>query len=387
MKAMILAAGKGTRVRPITYEIPKPMIPLVRKPVMEYIVEHLVSHGVDQLVVNLSHLPGSIEDYFRDGDRWGCSIAYSHEGKLVDGRFVGTALGSAGGLKKIQDFSGFFDDTFLVVCGDAVTDFDVGKVLEFHRSRGALATIVLKEVPLSDVHKYGVVELDESGRILKFQEKPKPEEAASTMINTGIYMFEPEVLDHIPSGVEYDIGGQLFPALAAMSAPFYGLSLPFQWVDIGSVADYWNATHLVLSGQLQGISLPGREIAPGVRAGINLCLELDEIEIVPPVYIGSGTFIGNGARIEGPSVIGANCRIEGGAVIRRCIVDDHIRIGELADISGKIIFGRNYIDPSGHYLDVEEADVGWIITDARKDIVMSDTHAMLYELGRQARDR
>ena len=382
MKAMILAAGQGTRVRPITYDIPKPMIPLVRKPIMEYIVEHLTSHGVDQIVINVSHLPGAIERYFRDGDRWGCQIAYSYEGRIIDGKFVGAALGSAGGLKKVQDFSGFFNDTFLVTCGDALMDFDLGKVLEFHRSRGALATIVLKDVPRAEVHRYGVVATDASGRILQFQEKPNPEDAVSTTINSGIYMFEPAVFKYIPSGVEYDIGGQLFPALAAAGAPFYGLSLPFQWVDIGSIPDYWAATRLVLSGQVEGVSLPGREIAPGVRAGINLRLDLKTVAITPPVYLGSGTFIGDGARLEGPTVIGANCVIEGGAVLRQCLIDDHIRIGDIANISEKMIFGGNYIDPSGHYLDLRDADMEWLVSDARTEITMSETHLLLRDLAR-----
>ena len=164
-------------------------------------------------MINLSYLPGAIENYFRDGTRWGCQIAYSYEGRIVDGKFVGSALGSAGGLKKVQDFSNFFDDTFLVVCGDALIDLDVGKLREFHRSRGAVATIALKEVPLSEVYRYGVVAVDETGRILRFQEKPRPEEAVSTTVNTGIYMFDPAVFEFIPSGVEYDIGGQLLPAL------------------------------------------------------------------------------------------------------------------------------------------------------------------------------
>jgi mannose-1-phosphate guanylyltransferase len=383
MKAMILAAGQGTRVRPITYDIPKPMIPLVRKPVIEYIIEHLTAHGVDQIVINLSHLPGAIEKYFRDGDRWGCQLAYSYEGRIVDGKFVGSALGSAGGLKKVQDFSGFFDDTFLVVCGDALMDFDVGEVLEFHRSRGAMATIALKDVPRSEVHRYGVVVTEDRGRILQFQEKPKPEEAISTTINTGIYMFEPAVFEYIPSHVEYDIGGQLFPALAAAAAPFYGIPLSFQWVDIGSIPDYWRATRLVLSGQVKGISLPGQEIAPGVHAGINLRINLNTVEITPPIYIGSSTFIGDGVKIEGPTVIGANCVIEAGAVVKQCVIDDHIKIGDVADISEKIIFSGNYIDPSGNYLDLKEADVDWVISDARKEITMSETHLMLRKLARE----
>lgn len=384
MKAMILAAGMGTRVRPITYGVPKPMITLLRKPVMEYIIEHLTSYGVDQIVINLSYLPETIEHYFRDGDRWGCQIAYSYEGRIVEGRFIGTALGSAGGLKKVQEFSGFFDDTFLVVCGDAIVDFDIAKLKEFHQSKGALATILLKDVPRTEVQRYGVVGTDDSGKIVKFQEKPKPEDACSTTVNTGIYMFEPAVLDYIPSGEEYDIGGQLFPSLTASAAPFYGMALPFQWVDIGSISDYWTATRLVLLGQIRGISVPGREIGPGVRTGINLRFNPETATISPPVYIGSGSWIGNRVTIEGPTVIGAGCVIEDGAVIRQCLIDDHIRISGVANISEKIVSGGNYIDPKGHYLDIQEADVEWVIADARKDVTLSETHMLLRELARQA---
>ena len=161
MKAMILAAGKGTRVRPITHVLPKPMIPLVRKPVMEFLVEHLKAHGVKQIMVNTSHLAPVIEEYFRDGDRFGVQMAYSFEGDLIGGQIEGKAIGSAGGMKKIQDFSGFFDETFVVLCGDALVDVDFAEVLRFHRDRKSIATLVLRDVPPEDVSKYGVVQTDD----------------------------------------------------------------------------------------------------------------------------------------------------------------------------------------------------------------------------------
>ncbi len=194
MKAMILAAGKGTRVRPITHVLPKPMIPLVRKPVMEFLVEHLRAHGIKKIMVNTSHLAPVIEEYFRDGDRFGVQMAYSFEGDLIGGQIEGKAIGSAGGMKKIQDFSGFFDETFVVLCGDALVDVDFAEVLRFHRERKSIATLVLRDVPPEEVSKYGVVQTDDSGRILQFQEKPTREQAVSSTINTGIYIFEPEIL-------------------------------------------------------------------------------------------------------------------------------------------------------------------------------------------------
>lgn len=216
---MILAAGKGTRVRPITHTIPKPMIPILQKPVMEFLLELLRQHGFDQIMVNVSHLAEEIESYFRDGQRFGVQIAYSFEGNIVDGDLVGKALGSAGGLKKIQEFNPFFDDTFVVLCGDALIDLDLTTAVKLHREKGAIATIITKTVPQELVSSYGVVVTDDNGKILTFQEKPAVEEALSTEINTGIYIFEPEVIDYIPSGQEYDLGGDLFPKLVDSGLP------------------------------------------------------------------------------------------------------------------------------------------------------------------------
>jgi len=211
MKAMILAAGKGTRVRPITYTIPKPMIPILQKPVMEFLLDLLKHHGFDQIMVNVSHLANEIEGYFRDGQRFGVELAYSFEGRIEDGKLVGDALGSAGGMKKIQEFSPFFDDTFVVLCGDALIDLDLTEALRRHKEKGAIATIIMKSVPIKQVPSYGVVVTDESGRIKSFQEKPKVEEALSTDINTGIHIFEPEIFNYIPAGMEYDIGRRPVP--------------------------------------------------------------------------------------------------------------------------------------------------------------------------------
>ncbi|MGB0712687.1 MAG: sugar phosphate nucleotidyltransferase [Gammaproteobacteria bacterium] len=386
MKAMILAAGKGTRVRPITNTIPKPMIPLLRKPLMESIVEHLRGHGIRDIMVNTSWLASVIEQYFGDGQQLGVNLGYSFEGRMEGDEVVGEALGSAGGMKKIQDFSGFFDETFIVVCGDAWIDLDVTAVYEFHKSRGAIATIVLKEVPPEETYKYGVVATDDDGRILQFQEKPAPEEAVSNTINTGIYVFEPEIFDHIPSGQEYDIGGELFPDITAKGLPFYGMSIPFQWVDIGSLPDLWTGTREVLNGEIEGYPIPGREIAPGIRTGINVRMDLDKVNITPPVYIGSSTEIQDGATIVGPSQIGANCVVEGGAVLNQCIVDDYTRISRITELNEKILFGDHCITPQGEAFDIKEMDIGFALDDARKNLEMSELHKLIFELA-ESKDR
>jgi mannose-1-phosphate guanylyltransferase len=379
MKAMILAAGKGTRVRPITHVLPKPMIPLVRKPVMEFLVEHLKAHDIKQIMVNTSHLAPVIEEYFRDGDRFGVQMAYSFEGDLIDGQIEGKAIGSAGGMKKIQDFSGFFDETFVVLCGDALVDIDFAQVLRFHRDRKSIATLVLRDVPPDDVSKYGVVQTDASGRIVRFQEKPARDQAVSSTINTGIYVFEPEIFQYIPSGVEFDIGGQLLPELVRNGQSIFGITLPFAWLDIGSVPDYWEATGLLLRGKVTGFTMPGNEVRPGVHCGINVRVAWDRVRIEGPVYIGSSTSVGDGATIIGPTVIGSGCVIQPGALLRECILADYTRISSVAVLEQKLIFGSKCIDPSGRYLDIEESQIRWLVDDARNKEDLSESELLLFE--------
>ncbi len=368
MKAMILAAGKGTRVRPITYTIPKPMIPILQKPVMEFLVELLRQHGFDEIMVNVSHLANEIENYFRDGQRFGVHIAYSFEGRIDEGQLIGEALGSAGGMRRIQDFNPFFDGTFVVLCGDALIDLDLTEAVQWHRKKGSIATVIMKSVPREEVSSYGVVVTDEDGRIKAFQEKPRVEEALSTNINTGIYIFEPEVLKYIPSGVEYDIGSQLFPHLVEIGAPFYGLTMNFQWVDIGKVPDYWRAIRGVLLGEVKNVGIPGHQAAPGVYTGINVAVNWDKVEIQGPVYIGGMTRIEDGAKIVGPTYIGPNCCICSGATVENSVIFEYSRLGQGARLVDKLVFGRYCIDKTGERIDLEAAALDWLITDARKTL-------------------
>ncbi|MGJ3247320.1 MAG: sugar phosphate nucleotidyltransferase [Elainellaceae cyanobacterium] len=366
MKAMILAAGKGTRVRPITYTIPKPLIPILQKPVMEFLLELLRQHGFDQIMVNVSHLANEIEGYFRDGQRFGVQIAYSFEGRIEDGELIGEALGSAGGMKRIQEFKPFFDDTFIVLCGDALIDLDLSSAVKWHREKGAIATIVMKPVPREEVSSYGVVVTDENGLIKTFQEKPSVEEAKSTDINTGIYIFEPEIFDYIPSGEKFDIGGDLFPRLVESNAPFYGVSMDFEWVDIGKVPDYWHAIRGVLAGEVKNVQIPGTEVRPGVYTGLNVAVDWDKVEIQGPVYIGGMTRIDDGAKIIGPTMIGPSCHICGGATIDNSVIFEYSRIGPGALLANKLVFGRYCVDKTGASVDVQAAALDWLITDTRQ---------------------
>ena len=371
MKAMILAAGKGTRVRPITHTIPKPMIPILQKPVMEFLLELLREHGFTEIMVNVSHLAEEIENYFRDGQRFGVEIAYSFEGRIEDGELIGDAMGSAGGLKKIQNFQRFFDDTFVVLCGDALVDLDLTEAVKRHKAKGALASLITKRVPRDQVSSYGVVVTDEEGRVRSFQEKPEVDEAASDMINTGIYIFEPEVLDFVPSDQPFDIGSDLFPKLVAAGAPFYALPMEFEWVDIGKVPHYWQAIRSVLQGQVRQVKIPGKQVRPGIYAGLNVAANWDQINVTGPIYVGGMTKIEDGATIIGPAMIGPNCHICEDATIDNSIIFDYSRIGAGVRLVEKLVFGRYCVDRNGDHFDLQEAALDWLITDVRRQDVVS----------------
>lgn len=377
MKAMILAAGKGTRVRPLTHEMPKPMIPIMGKPVMEYLVELLAKHGVEEIMVNLSHLPQRIEQYFGDGQRFGVQIGYSFEGHIQDNEVIPFALGSAGGMRKIQDFGGFFDETTVVLCGDAIIDLDIAAAVEEHKRCGALVSLVAKEVPWEEVSSYGVVVADENGRITSFQEKPSVEEAKSNLINTGIYIFEPEALDLIPSGQMFDIGSDLFPLLVEKGLPFHALRHDFNWIDIGKVSDYWEVMQRVMRGEVEGISIPGREVRPGVWVGLNVRIDWRNTRIEGPAYIGSGSCIESGCQILGPTWIGHGCHLHEGVKMSRSVIFEHTRVRAGAEFDEQIVVGEYCVSKHGKTVHTEEVGIEWIWCDARVADLMRHPQAAM----------
>lgn len=347
MKGMILAAGKGTRVRPITQQIPKPMIPILGKPVMESMIELFSQHNIRKIMINTSHLSEVIEDYFGDGHHFNVQLSYSFEGESVDGKYVNKALGSAGGMKKIQNFSGFFDETFVVVCGDAWIDVDLSEAVKQHHKLGGIATIITKKMPLHEVEKYGVVVTNDKKMVTNFQEKPKKEEALSQQVNAGIYIFEPAIFDYIPEDEEYDIGSQLFPKLVDLQVPFYAIDMNFLWLDVGNISDIWEVTRDILDGKVPSYRIPGTQVKAGVWLGINSVVDLSKCEIVPPVVIGSGCEIFDGAKIIGPVLIGANCVVAGTSVIQESLIFDYIQIHENENVQHQTIFGNYCIDHDG----------------------------------------
>lgn len=349
-KGMILAAGQGTRVRPLTRDVPKPMVPILGKPVMEYLIEHLARHGITEIMVNVAWHHQKIEEYFGDGSRWGVQIGYSYEGVRDHGDILPRPMGSAGGIRRIQDFSGFFDETVLVLCADALIDLDITAAIAQHKANGAIASLVAMEVPLADVQSYGVVLTDADGLIQSFQEKPTPAEAKSTLASTGIYIFEPAVLNLVPANTVYDIGSQLFPQLVAQRMPFFAQNCQFNWIDIGRVSDYWAVLQRVLRGEVDSMKMPGREVKPGVWVGLNTSIPWPHVQIEGPVYIGSSVRVEPGATIIGPTWVGHGSHIRTGAKVVRSVLFEYTRIAADMRFTDMIVSPHYCVDRHGETL-------------------------------------
>jgi mannose-1-phosphate guanylyltransferase/mannose-1-phosphate guanylyltransferase/phosphomannomutase len=318
---MVLAAGLGTRLRPLTYEITKPMVPVLDRPVMAHIVDLLDRHGFDEVIANLHYFPDSIREYF--GDR----LSYRFEEEL---------LGTAGGVRNCADFFG--DDTFLVISGDALTDIDLTRFVARHREAGGVATLAVKQV--SDTREYGVVLHDADGRITGFQEKPPPEEALSDLGNCGIYLFEPAIFDYFPARPFVDWAHDVYPTLLENDVPFHIHEIGDEyWNDVGSLAELRQGTFDALAGELQ-LQLSGDEIAPGVRVAGGARLPASA-HVEGPAWIGQDAVVGEGVRLQGPVVIGDGARIGERSQLRETIVlpgtevaADGILIGAIAGHAG-----------------------------------------------------
>ena len=315
MKAMVLAAGLGTRLRPLTYEITKPMVPVLDRPVMEHILDLLSRHGFGEVIANLHYFPDSIREYF--GDR----LQYRVEEEL---------LGTAGGVRACRSFFG--DDAFLVISGDALTDIDLGALAARHRSTGGIATLAVKQVP--DTSEYGVVLHDGDGRITGFQEKPAPEEALSDLGNCGIYVFDPAIFDYFPERPSVDWAKDVFPVLLEKDVPFHIHEVSEYWNDVGSLAELRQGTFDALAGGLH-LEVEGEELSPGVVVAGPSPLQQDT-EIEGPAWIGRDVRIGAGVRLMGPIVLGDGVIVGDGAQLRESIVFPGSEIAAEAILIGAI---------------------------------------------------
>ena len=326
MKAIIMAGGEGTRLRPLTCTMPKPMARILNRPVMEHILLLLRKHGILDIGVTLMYMPEKIREYFGDGSDWGVRLTYFLEE---------TPLGTAGSVKNAEDF---LEDDFLVISGDALTDADLSAFLAFHREKEAEASLLIKpmDVPL----EYGVVVTDKEGRITRFLEKPSWSQVLSDTVNTGIYLLKPSALalcDKFPCDFSKDI----FPRLLSEGRRLFGFTSKEYWCDIGDLDAYRHCHYDVLSGKLRTEEGACR-LSDGVYAEEGAIIE-NGAQIVPPVFIGRGARIKSGARIDAYSVIGEGTVVESGASIKRSVLYDHVTVGKNAEVRGSILLSRSYI--------------------------------------------
>lgn len=322
IKAMVLAAGAGTRLRPLTYETPKPMVPVANRPVLHHVLDNLLRHGVKDVMVNLHAHADQVRGYCGDGSRWSLRLRYSAEPVL---------MGTAGAIKKVEGF--FKDGPFFVMSGDGLSDIDLTGMLAFHRRRRSLATMALKAV--DSRFDYGVTMTAPSGRIKGFLEKPSWSDVFSNKVNTGIYLFEPEILRHIPKGRFYDFGRQLWPKLLKLKKPLYAYETKGYWCDVGNLHEYRQSQIDCLDGRVK-INLPGVEIRKGIRVEEGSSIS-PKASLKSPCLIGKGCVIEAGAQIGPYTVVGDRARISSQAVLKNCILFDNVAVGRNVHLSNCIL--------------------------------------------------
>ena len=341
MKAVVMAGGEGSRLRPLTINRPKPLVPIVNKPIMQHILELLVRHGMTDVVGTLYYLADEIETYFGDGSEFGVKMRYTVEE---------TPLGTAGSVMLAEKW--LRDGTFVIISGDALTDFDLGKAVEFHKRQGSIATLVLTRVenPL----EYGVVITDEDSRIRRFLEKPDWSQVFSDTVNTGIYILEPEVFEYMEPGKDYDWSKDIFPQLLRERKPLFGYLAGGYWCDVGSLQAYRQAHYDALRGRVK-LNIAGERGEDDIWLHPTAQIE-PGAHIRGPVVVGSHTTIRRGAVIEEYSVLGDSCIVERDAEIHGSILWNGAYVGDRVRMSGAII-GRNASIDRGSSLE-EGAVIG-----------------------------
>jgi len=332
MNAVILAGGKGTRLRPLTLHTPKPIVPILARPFLRYQVDLLKKTGIDNIVLSLSYQPRRIEEIFGDGSGHGVKIHYTMEPE---------PLGTGGAVKNAESL---LDGPTVVFNGDVLADLDLGAVLRFHKENKSKVTIVL--TPVDNPTAYGLVETESDGRVKRFLEKPSYDEITCDTINAGVYVLEPETLDIMPKGANYSFERGFFPTLLKEQIPFYAYVHKGYWIDIGTPQKYLQVHRDILSGVL-----PLEDFKPNaggtfvdpkatVESGANLR---------GPGYIGEGTLVKSGANLEPYAVLGPNCRVEAGASIGNSVLWSSVRVGEEARVSDALIGRSAHI---GHHASV-----------------------------------
>jgi mannose-1-phosphate guanylyltransferase len=321
LKAVILVGGPGTRLQPLTFNTPKSVVPVMNRPFMEHTIAYLRQFGIEDIILTLNYLPEAITSYFNDGSRCGVNLTYCLEQE---------PLGTAGAVKNTE---AYLDDTFIVLNGDVFTDMDLSEMIARHRASKAIASISLSWV--DNPGAFGVVETDDDRRVKRFIEKPPPGEETTNWINAGIYVLEPEVLEHIPANTHYMFERGLFPHLLEAGKAVYGYPFRGYWMDMGTPEKYFSLNTDLLTGKARSPLFQGhRQDSISHCANINLH---PSAVVAPPVIIDDGCDVGPGVEIRGPAVIGKGCRLEEGVRIHNTVLLDNVRIEAGTRISHSII--------------------------------------------------
>ncbi|TLZ43690.1 MAG: NDP-sugar synthase [Methanobacteriota archaeon] len=318
MKAVVLAGGEGNRLKPLTYKRPKPLMPVAGRPCIDYVLQALASSGFHEIVVTTAYMSDALIKSIGDGLGYNASILYS---------FEENPAGTAGAVRRVGNF---FDESFVVSMGDILCDVDFKALYDFHKRKGAAVTIALTEV--EDPTQYGVVGLDSNGRIAKFKEKPKKEEAFSNLVNAGIYVLEPEVLEFVPPDQKFDFAKDLFPKLMSKGLGLYGSRIEGVWMDIGQPHDLWKASVAIVTRQGKPLRLPG-VISEG------------------PVILDPTAHVEDGVRIGGPSYIGPAVLLKKGSVIDNSCLHEGARVESNATIEKSLVLEGSTIGSSAQVVD------------------------------------
>ena len=325
MKAVILVGGEGTRLRPLTCNMPKAMVPVLNTPFLEHVIGNLSRHNVREIIITLGHLAQPIKEIFGTGSRFGVRLNYVLEK---------TALGTAGAVKNADRY---LDETFLVLNGDIFTDLDLTAMAEFHCQRKAKATIAL--TPVDDPTSYGLIETDAQGRVTRFLEKPSWDQVTTNMINAGTYILEPEVIAHAPPKTNFSFEHELFPMLLDQGEPIYAYPSSAYWLDIGTPEKYFRLNEDLLSGKSSQYDFSGKEVIIGDKS----CCQ-PTVQITGPAVIGSNCTLEQGVKMTGPVVVGAGCQIAEDTVIEESIIWHAVKIGRRVKVKGSIIANNCHLD-------------------------------------------
>lgn len=341
MQAVILVGGEGTRLRPLTLTVPKPVLPLLNRPFLEFQIRLCRRYGIEEIILSTAYLPEVFEEHFGDGSRYGVKLVYVTEEEPLD---------TCGAVKNAECH---IRGRFLVFNGDVLSDLDLAALVAYHEEKGGKATLYLTRV--EDPRAYGLVPLDQEGRILEFLEKPSGDELPTDLINAGTYVLEPEVLERVPEGERHSFERQLFPGMLADGLPMYGFPSDAYWLDIGTPAKYLQAHRDILAGR-PAFDFPGEEVVPGVwveegtevspraslagPAAIAAGCRIDAgARVGAGCVLGPGCEIGEGACLEG-AVLHAGCRVGAGSELEDCVLAAGARVGEEVRISGAVLGGE-----------------------------------------------